>query len=99
MLVCFGAAWPASIYKSWKSGATAGKSVIFLIIVEVGYIAGVIHKLIYSMDAVILLYALNAAMVLVDIGLYFRNSARERWVAAADITSESSANGPRKAAL
>ncbi len=86
MLVCFGAAWPASIYKSWKSGATAGKSVIFLIVVEVGYVSGVIHKLIYSADPVIFLYALNAAMVLVDIGLYFRNAARQRCVATADIT-------------
>jgi len=86
MLVCFGAAWPASIYKSWKSGATAGKSVMFLLIVEVGYIAGVVHKLIYSADAVIFLYGLNAAMVLVDIGLYLRNAARERCAATVDIS-------------
>ena len=86
MLVCFGAAWPASIYKSWKSGATAGKSVIFLIIVEVGYISGVVHKVIHNADPVVLLYALNAAMVLVDIGLYFRNASRQRCSATVDIT-------------
>ena len=85
MLVCFGAAWPASIYKSWKSGVTAGKSVIFLIIVEVGYISGVIHKVVYNADPVVFLYALNAAMVLVDIGLYFRNAARERCAATVDV--------------
>ena len=44
MLICFGAAWPFSIYKSLKSKSTAGKSLIFLIVVEVGYIAGIIHK-------------------------------------------------------
>ena len=85
MLVCFGAAWPASIYKSWRSGATAGKSVIFLNIVEVGYIAGVIHKILYSMDAVVCLYVLNAVMVLIDIALYCRNAARQRNMATADV--------------
>jgi transcriptional regulator with GAF, ATPase, and Fis domain len=69
-------------------GATAGKSVIFLVIVEVGYIAGVIHKLLYSMDAVIGLYALNAAMVLIDIALYCRNAARQRNIAGADTSPD-----------
>jgi hypothetical protein len=40
MLVCFGAAWPASIYRSWTSRTVAGKSLVFLIIVFAGYIAG-----------------------------------------------------------
>jgi hypothetical protein len=78
MLVCFGAAWPASIYRSWVSRAIAGKSIIFLIIVETGYIAGIVHKLVYSLDGVILLYVLNAIMVLIDIALYCRNAARLR---------------------
>jgi hypothetical protein len=73
MLVCFGAAWPVSIYKSLKTRAVAGKSLIFLIIVLVGYMAGVLHKLIFHYDLVIFLYALNALMVSVDIVLYLRN--------------------------
>lgn len=44
MLICFGTAWPFSIYKSWKSRACAGKSVIFLYIVLVGYAAGITHN-------------------------------------------------------
>jgi len=73
MLLCFGAAWPFSIYKSYKSRKNAGKSVIFLIIVLAGYVAGVLHKIIYNMDAVIYLYILNGVMVLADMGLYYRN--------------------------
>ena len=68
MLLCFGAAWPFSIYKSYKSRKNAGKSVVFLAIVLAGYVAGVLHKSIYNMD-----YILNGVMVLVDMGLYFRN--------------------------
>jgi lipopolysaccharide export LptBFGC system permease protein LptF len=74
MLVCFGAAWPFSIYKSYTSRQTAGKSGLFLIIVLVGYAAGIIHKLLYSFDPVIYLYGLNALMVAVDLVLFTRNS-------------------------
>ena len=74
MLVCFGAAWPVSIWKSYTSRQTGGKSVGFLIIIVIGYIAGIVHKLLHSHDAVIYLYILNALMVSVDIGLYFRNA-------------------------
>jgi hypothetical protein len=74
MLICFGTAWPVSIYKSYKSRTSAGKSVIFLYIVLVGYAAGVTHKLLYSHDWIIALYAINGLMVFVDILLYYRNA-------------------------
>lgn len=73
MLLCFGAAWPFSIYKSYKSRKNSGKSVAFLYIVVIGYIAGILHKLIYNYDAVIFLYVLNSIMVTLDILLYYRN--------------------------
>jgi hypothetical protein len=73
MMICFGAAWPVSIYKSWTSRTCAGKSIIFLYIVLVGYAAGLTHKLLYSRDWVIILYILNGLMVIIDILLYYRN--------------------------
>ena len=73
MLVCFGAAWPFSIYKSYKSREVAGKSVVFLFVVLAGYVAGILHKVFFYYDPVIFLYILNATMVLIDIGLYLRN--------------------------
>jgi len=73
MLVCFGAAWPVSIYKSYRSRSNDGKSVVFLYIVFVGYIAGVLHKIFFNYDLVIFLYALNGLMVLLDICIYYRN--------------------------
>ncbi|TCL72305.1 hypothetical protein EDC14_100613 [Hydrogenispora ethanolica] len=76
MMICFGMAWPFSIYKSLKTRQTGGKSLSFMVIVLVGYAAGVVHKLLYSQDRVIYLYLLNALMVLADILLYLRN---ERW--------------------
>jgi len=74
MLVCFGAAWPTSIYKSWTSKSTAGKSVLFLYAILIGYIAGVLHKIFFAFDGVIYLYMLNGLMVSTDIILYYRNT-------------------------
>ena len=73
MLICFGVAWPFSIYKSYSSRSNLGKSLFFLIVVFAGYLFGTIHKLFYNYDPVIYLYIFNAAMVFTDIILYFRN--------------------------
>lgn len=77
MLLCFGAAWPFSIHKSYHSKSIAGKSSIFLAIIMVGYIAGILNKIIYSYDGVIFLYILNLCMVAIDLGLYYRN---KKWL-------------------
>ncbi|MBA3003517.1 MAG: hypothetical protein FP813_06660 [Desulfurivibrio sp.] len=73
MLVCFGAAWPFSLYQSYRSRTNAGKSLFFLAVVFFGYVSGILHKIFFSPDPVIGLYILNGAMVAGDILLYFRN--------------------------
>lgn len=78
MLICFGAAWPASIYRSYVARTSAGKSIIFLTVVEIGYLSGITHKIITGIDPVIYLYVLNAVLVLVDMALYFRNRSIDR---------------------
>ncbi len=75
MLACFGFAWPFSIAKSWKTQNNCGKSLVFLCIVLTGYVAGILHKLFYSLDAVILFYLLNSMMVITDIAIFLRNEA------------------------
>ena len=77
MLVCFGAAWPVSIYKSWKSRQVGSKSARFLLMVMIGYIAGVIHKVLHDYDNVTWLYGANGLLVLIDLILYFRNKKLE----------------------
>lgn len=78
MLVCFGAAWPPSLYKSYTSRTARGKSIHFLVIVLVGYLAGVLHKVFYNPDWVVFLYAINGGMVFLDILLFYRNTAIDR---------------------
>lgn len=74
MLICFGAAWPLSIYKAYTSRSTEGKSVSFLIVILIGYVAGILNKIFNQYDVVVYLYLLNFMMVLIDLLIYFRNS-------------------------
>ena len=73
ILLCFASACPFSIYKSYTSRQTAGKSLLFMYTIEIGYIAGMSHKFVYNMDGVFYLYLFNFSLVLIDIGLYYRN--------------------------
>ena len=80
MLLCFGAAWPASILKSWRSRTTRGKSLSFLLIVLIGYVAGITKVLITEGIGGFLLlpYGLNFTMVLIDTLIYIRNASIDK---------------------
>jgi hypothetical protein len=41
-------------------------------VVCLGYLSGIIHKALYSFDAITALYALNMVMVAFDLFLYYR---------------------------
>lgn len=73
MLICFGFAWPTSIYKSLTSKSTDGKSVTFLYIIIAGYLFGILNKIFNDPDFVIIFYAINLFMVAFDLLLYYRN--------------------------
>jgi len=85
MLICFGASWPMAIYKTLKTKNPAGKSLIFLYLVEIGYIAGCINKIINSMDWVLWLYIVNTLMVATDIYLVTYYNRRNRFKAAQNL--------------
>ena len=78
MLCCFGFSWTFSIAKSLKSKSAKGKSLGFMLLVEAGYVFGIVHKLLYSRNWVIWAYVVLFLVVAVDIALYFRNSAFDR---------------------
>jgi hypothetical protein len=80
MMVCFGSSWPFSIYKSYTSRSTQGKSVVFLYIVSAGYLAGVLHKIYYSFDFIIIFYVINLLLVITDTILFYRNLWIEKQV-------------------
>jgi hypothetical protein len=79
MIVCFGFSWPMNVIKSWKARTAKGKSILFLVFILVGYVAGITGKFInpdfdfVSKWYVLFFYFLNFFMVLADLLLYFRN--------------------------
>ena len=73
MLLCFFAAWPMSVVKSYRTRTTTGKSLAFLITIVAGYIAGIVNKVVNGVDYVIIFYVINLLIVSADLVLYFRN--------------------------
>ena len=76
MLVCFGVSWPISIIKVLRTRIVDGKSPIFMSIVALGYVFGMIHKVVYHFDQIFLLYVFNFVMVSIDLFLYRKYRTR-----------------------
>ena len=77
-LLCFAVSWPVSIAKSLRTKVVMGKSPIFMSLVILGYVFGIIHKLLYSRDIVVFLYLFNALLVGTDLFLYFLYIGKNR---------------------
>ncbi len=80
MIVAFGASWPMNVIKSIKTRTAKGKSLLFLLLIFVGYIFGIAGKLISGNYKwyVLFFYILNELMVGLDLVLYFRNRKLDR---------------------
>jgi len=84
MLVLFGVSWPISLVKSIRSKSTKGKSLLFLILIDIGYICGMTSKIVsqtfvWSTDWwVFAIYVINFSFVTSDLIVYFINKNREK---------------------
>lgn len=79
MLACFGLSWPFNIAKSLRSRTAKGKSVLFEIMIIIGYLFGVAGKLIDgNITYVLAFYALDILLVSTDLILTFRNRKLDR---------------------
>lgn len=79
MLVCFGMSWPISVYKSLTSKSAKGKSVVFIVAIIIGYISGIMGKIVSGqINFVLALYCFNLMVVSFDLCLYFINKRREK---------------------
>lgn len=80
MLVAFGFSWPNNIVTSLKTKSTKGKSLAFMLLIDFGYVCGIIAKLIGGNIVwyVLFFYILNFIMVTVDLCLYFHYRGKEK---------------------
>lgn len=78
MLICFGISWPISVYKSIISKSTGGKSAVFSVVILIGYIFGILGKIVSNnINYVLVLYIFNFIVVSIDLALYFVNKRKE----------------------
>ncbi len=80
MIVAFGFSWPQNIITSLKNKSTRGKSLAFLILIDTGYVCGILGKLLSGNIVwyVLFFYVLNFIMVSADLCLYFYYRSKER---------------------
>ena len=76
MLICFGLSWPISVWKTYRSKQIGGKCLRFMVLILLGYFAGIASKITRAVAApaplepVTALYVFNAAFVMIDIALH-----------------------------
>ena len=74
MLVCFGLSWPVNLYKAYRARTTKGASLFFIVLITLGYIAGIAAKIVGGkINYVLAAYIFNLVMVLANMAVYFRN--------------------------
>lgn len=78
MLICFGFSWPVNISKAWNARTTANQSLLFLIVVDLGYACGITHKILYNKDLALVFYILNFTMVFINICIFLRNKVLDK---------------------
>ncbi len=78
MLICFGLSWPVSLVKNIRSGTAKGMSILFILLIIIGYISGISAK-IYSgnVNYVFAVYIWNLVLVLGNLLVFFVNKHKD----------------------
>ncbi len=79
MLICFGFSWPMSVYKNIKAGTAKSMSLGFIVMITLGYVAGITAKIAArNFSYVLTVYIVNLIMVSVNIVVYFINREHDK---------------------
>lgn len=78
MLICFGISWPINLVKNIKVRSAKGMSLPFILMIIVGYIAGIGAKIVLGqINYVLIAYIINILMVSGNLVVYFINRAAD----------------------
>ena len=87
MVICFGASWPFNIIRSYKARTAKGTSILFMSLIDIGYVAGITCKILLMIEngglswlgyVAFSFYIINLLMVTTGIIIYFRNKKLDR---------------------
>ena len=79
MLICFGVSWPMNVCKNIKARSAKGMSLPFILMITVGYVAGISAKIINgNFGYVLVIYIINLVFVSINIAVYFINKGYDK---------------------
>lgn len=86
MLICFGLSWPMNLAKNIKAKSAKNMSLQFILLIIIGYIAGISAKIYnHRFNYVLLVYLLNLVVVSANVIVYFINRRYDRQTKTANI--------------
>ena len=78
-IFCFGLSWPMNAYKNFKARTAAGTSWQFILLITLGYFAGIAAKFVSgTINWVLVVYFINVVCIAANWVVYFRNCAIDR---------------------
>ncbi|MBR5773477.1 MAG: hypothetical protein IKY44_01370 [Clostridia bacterium] len=82
MIIAFGLSWPNNIITTLRNKSARGKSLLFLILIDSGYVCGILGKILSGNIVwyVMFFYVLNFIMVSTDMCLYFYYKRRDKQI-------------------
>ncbi len=79
MLICFGLSWPMNLAKNIKAKSARNMSLQFILLIIIGYIAGISAKLYnHRFNYVLVVYLLNLIVVSANVVVFFINRRYDR---------------------
>ena len=85
MLICFGLSWPMNLAKNIKAKSARNMSLQFILLIIIGYIAGISAKIYnHRFNYVLVVYLLNLVVVSANVIVYFINRRYDRQAKEAD---------------
>ena len=79
MLICFGFSWPMSVYQNIKAKSAKAMSLGFILMIDLGYLAGITAKLwLQKYNYVLVMYVINFIMVSLNLVVYFINKGYDK---------------------
>lgn len=93
MLICFGCSWPLSVYKNIKAKSAKAMSLQFILLIIIGYVAGITAKIMRGMyNYVLVMYIINIVIVSANVVVYFINRRYDRMAEAGQAQQTSTAS-------
>ena len=79
MLICFGLSWPMNAWKAYRARTAAGTSWQFILLITMGYVAGIAAKFCAgAINWVLAVYFLNMIFLGFNWAIYFRNRTLDK---------------------